>query len=148
MNQNMTFEELVNENVRLNDKRRKVFKDLRAKVKDELLPALCKALEDSDKTRCYIEFENKPFELMNGCDEEWGKVYIIYFYADGEIKEGITGYDGYGRKVHESRTKNYDIDDLRSDAVIELAVSIKEKIEKLNKRISLQIEKAEEQLND
>lgn len=149
--ENLTLDELVKQNYEINDKRRKVFKQLRERVKTELLPTLVTVLQQSDKTQTYLKLENNPFYYDRASFDEYDYYYVMYVTENNELIEGYTEYNErmqtVVRKCKYATIRTFDdVEDMNSNAVLELCDVIKRKIANLNKQLDAKNKIAENNL--
>lgn len=125
----MSFEELLNENVSLCDKRRKAFKELKERMINTYIPSLCSAMSNADVDEVYFKMYNQPnanvsgsFELCKGLEDE--EFYVLYINKDQTINEGVCKIK-YGNQYPylEFHKAFYSIEkeDLSNDCLVELA---------------------------
>lgn len=145
-----TLEELVAENIQLNDKRRKAFKELKRRIKDEVLPKLVDVLKASDKPHTCIKLDNLPFGGCSRCYADTHDFfYAIYITEDSMVVEGYQDRDEFGNlRCYKSRyVEPISFDEFMSiidcDAVLELYNKVNRKIVAINERIANEIHNIE-----
>lgn len=147
----MSFEELLNENVSLCDKRRKAFKELKERMINTYIPSLCSVMSNAGIDEVYFKLGNQPsanldmlFDLRKvGEDEE--EFYVLYIDKSQKINEGDCDekFSCYGTYLEYRKTSfSIEKEDLSNDCLIELAQKIKKKLQVINADVLDDIEKA------
>lgn len=150
----MTFEALIKANKELNDKRRKVFKELREKLVKEIFPLFTQVLQDSDYSHYVLKMDNEPFMGFDLTGDSSNSVYgddiyALWVYNNGDVREAkmIEGNHEYEYEYKPYET-HYEIGEINSDALVEVCERIRTAIEEINKHVALQNRMANKKLND
>lgn len=138
-----TLEELVKENIKICDARKKAFVDLQEAIEGKLMKELRQIMVRYGIREVFICMDNKPYRNFKGYDAEYKKEYGICISVDASITEAQYNY------IEERwvKTENESEGSIYKSASIEFADNILRRMENLNKEYAIINESAEKITN-
>lgn len=144
----MTFEELVILNEKLNDKRTKAFRTLKDKLINVYVPSLRQALKNAEMDHVLFKLYNQPYSSFDKCrDYHYDEFYLLGIDSEDEnALEGCVGTTAQGYEEYKMCNSGYSepFEKISNNCIIELVKQIKRELRDINEAMLRQIKTCNE----